>query len=98
MLVNLAEAYAKTRRFSEYLCEPLQVEDYVVQPMPDASPTRWHLAHTTWFFETFVLAAMDAGYRPVDPAYQILFNSYYNSVGEQFPRAAPRNADTTDRG
>ena len=86
-MANLAEAYAKTRRFSEYLCEPLQVEDYVVQPMPDASPTRWHLAHTTWFFETFVLAAGDTGYRPVDPAYQMLFNSYYNSIGEQFPRA-----------
>lgn len=86
-MANLAESYAKTRRFSEYLCEPLQVEDYVVQPMPDASPTRWHLAHTTWFFETFVLAAADAGYQPVDPAYQMLFNSYYNSIGEQFPRA-----------
>ncbi|MDG3002613.1 ergothioneine biosynthesis protein EgtB [Paludisphaera mucosa] len=86
-MANLVEAYAKTRRFSEYLCETLQVEDYVVQPMPDASPTRWHLAHTTWFFETFVLAPSQSGYRPVDSAYQVLFNSYYNSVGEQFPRS-----------
>jgi ergothioneine biosynthesis protein EgtB len=64
----------------------LAVEDCVIQSMSDVSPMRWHLAHTTWFFETFVLARADAGYRLVNPAYEVLFNSYYNSVGRQFPR------------
>jgi len=87
MAENLVERYAQTRRLTEWLCEPLETEDHVVQAMPDASPTRWHLAHTTWFFETFVLARWRPGYRPVSDAYQKLFNSYYNSIGEQFPRA-----------
>jgi ergothioneine biosynthesis protein EgtB len=87
MATNLAEAYLQTRRLTEWLCEPLETEDYVVQAMPDASPTRWHLAHTTWFFETFVLSQFQPGYHPVRNEYQVLFNSYYNSIGEQFPRA-----------
>jgi len=87
MLENLSRAYSTTRRFSEFLCEPLEIEDYVIQSMPDASPTRWHLAHTTWFFETFVLASSETNYRPINPHFQSLFNSYYNSVGEQFPRS-----------
>jgi ergothioneine biosynthesis protein EgtB len=87
MAANLTQRYLQTRRFTERLCEPLAVEDFVVQSMPDASPTRWHLAHTTWFFETFVLARWVSDYRTVDPHYQYLFNSYYNGVGEQFPRA-----------
>ena len=86
-IAELALAYARTRELSEQLCEPLAVEDYVVQSMPDASPTRWHLAHTTWFFETFVLAQREADYQPFNPHYQVLFNSYYNRVGEQFPRS-----------
>jgi ergothioneine biosynthesis protein EgtB len=84
---NLAERYSQTRTFTEHLCKPLAVEDFIVQSMPDASPTRWHLAHTTWFFETFVLARWEAGYRPISTDYQFLFNSYYNGVGEQFPRS-----------
>jgi ergothioneine biosynthesis protein EgtB len=87
MLANLAERYSQTRRLSERLCEPLAVEDFVVQSMPDASPTRWHLAHTTWFFETFVLARWEVDFRPANRDFQFLFNSYYNSVGEAFPRA-----------
>ncbi len=87
MLVNLTERYSRTRQFTERLCDPLAVEDFVVQSMPDASPTRWHLAHTTWFFETFVLARWEADYRPISTDYQFLFNSYYNGVGEQFPRS-----------
>ena len=87
MLANLAERYLQTRQFTERLCEPLAVEDFVVQSMPDASPTRWHLAHTTWFFETFVLARKEENYRPANADFQFLFNSYYNSVGEPFPRA-----------
>ncbi len=86
MISNLAERYARTRTFSERLCAPLATEDFVVQAMPDASPTSWHLAHTTWFFETFVLVRWEHGYRPINTDYQVLFNSYYNSVGEQFPR------------
>jgi ergothioneine biosynthesis protein EgtB len=85
--MELAQRFAATRRFSERLASPLAVEDFVVQSMPDVSPTRWHLAHTTWFFETFVLARWDVDYRPASNDYQVLFNSYYNSVGEQFPRA-----------
>src|SRR5881275_2179318 len=85
-LAKLAQQYSRTRKLSERLCEPLAVEDYVVQSMPDASPTRWHLAHTTWFFETFVLARWEANHRPFNAHYQVLFNSYYNRVGEQFPR------------
>ncbi len=86
MRVNLTDRYMRTRQFTERLCDPLSVEDFVVQSMADASPTRWHLAHTTWFFETFVLARWEADYRPYSTQYQVLFNSYYNSVGEQFPR------------
>ena len=65
---------------------PLETEDFVVQSMPDASPAKWHLAHTTWFFETFVLMPESAGYRPFSPAYSYLFNSYYNAVGDRHPR------------
>ncbi len=87
MLANLAACYSRARHFTERLCEPLAVEDFVVQSMPDASPARWHLAHTTWFFETFVLARAGSGYQPVSSDYQFLFNSYYHGVGEQFPRS-----------
>src|ERR1700722_9727685 len=87
LLANLATHYSQTRRFTEHLCEPLAAEDFVVQSMPDASPTRWHLAHTAWFFETFVLARWEANYQPANVAFQVLFNSYYNGVGEAFPRA-----------
>jgi ergothioneine biosynthesis protein EgtB len=87
MLANLAERYSQARRASESFCKPLAIEDFVVQSMPDASPVRWHLAHTTWFFETFVLARWESDYRPISTDYQFLFNSYYNGVGEQFPRS-----------
>jgi ergothioneine biosynthesis protein EgtB len=82
---SLNERFLQTREFTRQLCAPLATEDCVIQSMPDASPTRWHLAHTTWFFETFILAAVP-GYQPFDPAFEYLFNSYYNAVGEQFPR------------
>jgi ergothioneine biosynthesis protein EgtB len=82
----LAERYRAIRSFSEDLCAPLAVEDYGVQSMPDASPAKWHLAHTSWFFETFVLKRAVSDYRAFHPQYEGLFNSYYNSVGEQFPR------------
>jgi ergothioneine biosynthesis protein EgtB len=84
---DLAAAYARIRAATLALCDPLEVEDYGVQPMVDASPPKWHLAHTTWFFETFLLKALVPGYRPFDPAYESLFNSYYNGVGSPYPRA-----------
>jgi len=74
------------RQFSAWLCEPLEVEDYGLQTMPEASPAKWHLAHCTWFFETFVLKYHAIGYRPAHPAFEYLFNSYYNGVGPQFLR------------
>lgn len=83
---TIAACYHKVRAFTERLCEPLETEDYVIQSMPDASPTKWHLAHTSWFFETFVLAPSVPGYRSPNPQYDYLFNSYYNSVGQRHPR------------
>ncbi|HVH17832.1 MAG TPA: ergothioneine biosynthesis protein EgtB [Myxococcota bacterium] len=84
---SLLERYRAVRARSEELAAPLSAEDQAIQSMPDASPTKWHLAHTSWFFETFVLEAQVAGYRTFDPAYRVLFNSYYQSVGEQYARA-----------
>jgi ergothioneine biosynthesis protein EgtB len=83
----LAQRYAAVREASRALAAPLSVEDCAIQSMPDASPVKWHLAHTTWFFETFILAARARDYTPFDPAYRILFNSYYNAIGEKHPRA-----------
>ena len=83
----LSERYREIRDFSRYLCEPLSAEDCVIQSMPDVSPTRWHLAHTTWFFETFILSEHIPSYECFDDDFSFLFNSYYNQIGEQFPRA-----------
>lgn len=82
----LLDRFLSVRRQTEALAEPLTPEDQTVQSMPDASPTKWHLAHTTWFFETFLLKPQAAGYRPFDPAYEYLFNSYYEAVGPRHPR------------
>ena len=81
-------SYREIRRATEALCRGLAVEDFVAQSMPDCSPLKWHLAHTTWFFETFVLARRD-GYKPFDPRYAYLFNSYYEAVGARWDRPAP---------
>ncbi|MFC3716259.1 ergothioneine biosynthesis protein EgtB [Luteimonas soli] len=81
----LAERYRAVRARSIALAAPLSAEDAMVQSMPDASPAKWHLAHTTWFFERFVLGTRD-GYAPVDPQWDYLFNSYYNSVGPMHAR------------
>lgn len=83
---NLLDSYLSIRRRSEEICEPLVLEDYGVQPMPDASPPKWHLAHTTWFFETFILKVFDSGYKPFHPKFEYLFNSYYEHVGNRHPR------------
>lgn len=79
--------FQTVRAWSETLVAPLETEDFVAQPMPDASPTKWHLAHVTWFWETFLLKPHLPGYRALFPEYEVLFNSYYNAVGPQFPRA-----------
>jgi ergothioneine biosynthesis protein EgtB len=80
------EHFLAVRRLTEQLAAPLSAEDQTVQSMPDASPTKWHLAHTTWFFETFVLRPHARDYRVFDPAYEYLFNSYYEAVGPRHPR------------
>jgi hypothetical protein len=82
----IADRYRAIRRASEALCEPLEPEDCCIQSMPDVSPMKWHLAHTTWFFETFVLKTTLPGFRSPDPKYEYLFNSYYNTVGQQHAR------------
>ncbi len=82
----LMDAFLAITTQTEALCEPLQVEDYGLQAMPEVSPAKWHLAHTAWYFETFVLAVADPDYRSPWPAYRHLFNSYYNGVGNPFPR------------
>jgi ergothioneine biosynthesis protein EgtB len=80
-------SFGRVRALTTQLCAPLEPEDFVVQTMPDVSPAKWHLAHTTWFFETFVLARFVRGYQPFDSDWGYLFNSYYESVGERWPRA-----------
>ncbi|MBS0526638.1 MAG: ergothioneine biosynthesis protein EgtB [Proteobacteria bacterium] len=82
----LLDRFRRVRRQTEALAEPLSPEDQTVQSMPDASPTKWHLAHTTWFFETFVLKPRLPHYRAFEPAYEYLFNSYYEAVGPRHPR------------
>jgi ergothioneine biosynthesis protein EgtB len=81
-----ASRYDATRRRTELLAAPLSAEDQTVQSMPDVSPTKWHRAHTSWFFETFLLSRYRRGYRVFDPAFAYLFNSYYEAVGPRHPR------------
>jgi len=83
---ELEQRYHRVRRFSAKLCGTLEPEDYVIQTMPEASPTKWHLAHTSWFFETFVLKQFFPDYHSMHPQFGFLFNSYYNAVGPFFSR------------
>lgn len=87
---RLAQAYSNIRSHSEAICRPLEIEDYVVQPIADVSPPKWHLGHTTWFFETFILIPHFNGYTEFNIQYNFVFNSYYESVGARVVR--------TDRG
>jgi ergothioneine biosynthesis protein EgtB len=89
-MIDLADCYLKVRKRTEAICEPLQTEDYVVQPVVDVSPPKWHIGHTTWFFETFILKPYFAEYQEFDPNYNYVFNSYYETVGNRVIR--------TDRG
>lgn len=81
-----ADAYRSVRTRSEELCAPLSPEDYVIQTAPEASPAKWHLAHVSWFFETFLLKEYLAGYTEFHPMYPYLFNSYYEQIGKFQPR------------
>jgi ergothioneine biosynthesis protein EgtB len=80
---SLLQRFMQMREMSLHLCSPLSVEDHALQSMADASPAKWHLAHTTWFFETFVLSQYAENFSPYHPAFRNLFNSYYNAVGER---------------
>jgi len=88
--MDLADCYKKVRKLTEQICAPLHTEDYVVQPVADVSPPKWHLGHTSWFFEAFILKPYFMGYQEFDPEYNFVFNSYYESVGTRVIR--------TDRG
>jgi len=83
---SLAQRFNDVRATTLALAEPLSAEDCALQSMPDASPVKWHMAHTTWFFETFIVAPMVPDYKPFHPHFRILFNSYYNAVGARHPR------------
>src|SRR5258707_15292144 len=83
---QLSETYLSIRGATRALAAPLSAEDCAIQAMPDASPVKWHLAHTSWFFETFVLEPHLPAYRAFNPAFRMLFNSYYNAVGDKHPR------------
>ncbi|WP_029276021.1 ergothioneine biosynthesis protein EgtB [Pedobacter borealis] len=88
--MTLVEEYLQIRKYSEQICEPLQTEDYVVQPIVDVSPPKWHLGHTTWFYETFILKPFSVNYQVYNDEYNFVFNSYYETVGNRVIR--------TDRG
>jgi ergothioneine biosynthesis protein EgtB len=88
--MDLLEKYMAVRKYSEEICKPLKTEDYVVQPIADVSPPKWHIGHTTWFFETFILKPNMENYIEYDPQYNYVFNSYYETVGARVIR--------TDRG
>lgn len=86
-VTGLFERFKQVRARTELLCAPLKTEDYGIQASADVSPPKWHLAHTTWFFEAFILLPFASGYRVFDTAYAYLFNSYYETAGTFFPRA-----------
>ena len=88
--MDLAERYKAIRQYTEDICKPLRTEDYVVQPVVDVSPPKWHIGHVTWFFETFVLKPNAKDYQEFDPNYNYVFNSYYENAGARVIR--------TDRG
>src|SRR5260221_9831912 len=83
---SLLECYGEVRSYTESLCQPLEIEDYIPQPIVDVSPSKWNIAHTTWFFEEMILKKFVADYEAFDPNFGFLFNSYYNSVGTRIAR------------
>ena len=85
-LSTIAEQYSAVRANTESLCVPLEIDDYNLQAEVFTSPAKWHLAHTSWFFETFLLKPFVPGYAPFHPQFEVLFNSYYNGIGTPYPR------------
>ncbi|MEQ1606229.1 MAG: ergothioneine biosynthesis protein EgtB [Pyrinomonadaceae bacterium] len=83
---DLLTAFKNVRSYTEKLCEPLEIEDYIPQPIVDVSPAKWNIAHTTWFFEEMVLKQFVPGYKVFDERFGFLFNSYYNTIGDRAPR------------
>ena len=83
---RIIEEFKRIRGFTESLVEPLEIEDFVVQADSFVSPTKWHLAHTTWFFETFILQHFKSNYKVFHENFHYLFNSYYESIGSFYPR------------
>src|SRR5277367_4414763 len=84
--LTLRDRFLSVRSLTESMTSGLSAEDQTIQSMPDASPAKWHRAHTTWFFETFLLVPHLPGYRVFDPAFGYVFNSYYEAVGPRHPR------------
>src|SRR5436190_17876573 len=83
---DLRTYYSEFRRFTEQLCQPLEIEDYIPQPTVDVSPPKWNIAHTTWFFEEMILKKFHPDYKVFDERFGFLFNSYYNSIGKRTQR------------
>jgi len=84
---QITNFFLETRRHTEAICQPLEIEDYVVQPIIDVSPPKWHLGHTTWFFEEFILKKHFHDYKCFDSNFSFVFNSYYETVGKRVIRA-----------
>ncbi|MBT8293170.1 MAG: DinB family protein, partial [Eudoraea sp.] len=84
---TLLDTFLSTRKESETICAPLEIEDYVVQPVEDVSPPKWHLGHTTWFFEEFLLKPYLVDYEIFDEDFSFVFNSYYETIGKRVIRA-----------
>src|SRR5687768_10565637 len=84
--IELSDFYSSVRQYTENLCEPLEIEDYIPQPIVDVSPPKWNIAHTTWFFEEMILKRFAPGYQVFDEQFGFLFNSYYNSIGDRTAR------------
>src|SRR5438093_13631255 len=83
---DLRSFYNEVRTATEHICEPLEIEDYIPQPVVDVSPPRWNIAHTTWFFEEMILKRFVPDYKVFDEDFGFLFNSYYNSIGTRTAR------------
>ncbi|MCK4895039.1 MAG: DinB family protein, partial [Calditrichia bacterium] len=83
---DLINDFLRVRKVSEDICKPLEIEDYVVQPVEDVSPPKWHLGHTSWFYEAMFLDRYLSDYKPYHPMYSFLFNSYYQTLGERWDR------------
>lgn len=84
---SMLDFFLETRKFTDELCAPLEIEDYVVQPIVDVSPPKWHLGHTTWFYEEFILKPYSKGHKIYDDDYSFIFNSYYEAVGKRVIRS-----------